>query len=261
MLSTSPGEAGAGCIRTRWSAPSSWPTASSPARDGTRSSESATRSRSRSTRPATAGPRRHAGRHPGALRPPGEAAAVHRGHPPSRGPARRRRRSPTPIRRPGRGGPARRTWASRSQVGACSASAAAAQNAIFLHRFRNRVAALRRAQAGHQPRRPHRRCAPGTRAGSPGEPARDYVHWLRAGLRRDRRRRPDRSGRRSPAHRARRRHSAGASAPGDLRCRRRISTADSTVDRHRPRDADHGRHRAPALRPSGSCRSRRPAWT
>ena len=100
--------------------------------------------------------RRDAGGHARALHPSRQAAAVHR-----RGAGRGRAagsgrdaRSQSGRERWRREARRRLGWTSGS---GSSGEAAEAQNAIFLHRYRDRVQTFRRAQARHQPRRPHRR--------------------------------------------------------------------------------------------------------
>ena len=133
--SSSPGGAGDGCSRIRWSAPSC-------SRDGEVVGEGwhaefgdAPRRADRARGGGRRGSRRDAGRHARALRPPGEAAAVHRRDP--RAPGVRRVvvavADPNPV---AAGGAARLRagWGRRSRS-ACEREAAEAQNAVFLHRL------------------------------------------------------------------------------------------------------------------------------
>ena len=187
--------------------------------------------RARSGRRARA--RRDARRDARAVRSPGQAAAVHRGHHPRRASGASWPRWPIPIRRPAAARPGSGRWASRCRS-ASPGEAAAAQNAIFLHRFRNpsrpfvalklatsldgRIADCLRSLALDLGR-----AGAGLRALAPRR------------LRRDRRRRPDRAARRSPAHRARHRDPAGPAAPGDLRRGRPISIPGSRWSGRRAR--------------------------
>ncbi len=127
------------------------------------------------------GPGRDSRGHPGALLPPGQAAALHRGDHPGRRPARGRRR--------------RRSESARPAGGADEA-------ARGRHRGRDR-----RPRRGRPPRRTPPSCIasatprdpssrsswpprsmgasptpPAAPAGSPVPPAQEYIHWLRAGF-------------------------------------------------------------------------------
>ena len=184
--------------------------------------------------------------HARALRAPGQAAAVHRRAP--RAPGRGAWWRPSPIRTRWRPAAPTCLRAARRRGGARPAAPTRPRRRTprFLHRLRGtpRVPSSRSSWPPRSTAASPTRTD--TRAGSPARPARDFVHWLRAGFDALAVGGSDRAGRRPLAHGAGPARAAVHAAPGRLR--RRWGRAGL---------AQAGRGRRGRRRPSWSWR---PAW-